>query len=237
MTHTAEEGNVKRECSFFRNYGRCKFGNYCAYRHPLSREQKLDIEVNSLKSELNDVKQKLEILTAKIENLDKRDETVENVVGEEEKVDDTLAEKTDEVETDNPEKTLCDIIRENSGGQQSTTESGLVEKKCETCQSSFKEENKLKVHIAIHHTKVHPDYRDLYRLLRSDETFNYECLICDFQSNDWKTHLRDTHNYFDEETINTGRMRGGKEAEKHRKKYEQLMKMNQLHNQQMNNES
>ena len=118
-------------CSFFRNYGRCKFGNYCAYRHPLSREQKLDIEVNTLKSELNDVKQKLEILTAKIENLEKTDKTSESVAEEQENVIIT-SEKTEEVqqesqrktsskvkvpeqkETQSTETTLEDIIRENS---------------------------------------------------------------------------------------------------------------------------
>ena len=44
-------------------------------------------------------------MTAQIESLDKRNETVENVAGEEEMVDDTPAEKTNEIETDNPEKT------------------------------------------------------------------------------------------------------------------------------------
>ena len=52
-------------------------------------------------------------------------------------------------------------------------------------------------------------------------------MICDHQSEDWKAHLKETHNYFGEETINRGKMRGGKEAEKRLKKHEQLMKINQ----------
>ena len=133
-------------CSFFRNYGRCKFGNYCAYRHPLSKEHKLDNEVKTLKSELNEVKQKLEIMTAKIEKLDKTDKTAESVV--QEKVVVTTAEKMDdEVPQEQQEKTLCDIIRENSD-QYKTTDSEIKVWKCEICDSGFNKENDLKVHKA-----------------------------------------------------------------------------------------
>ena len=46
-----------KECFFFKNFGRCKFGSYCSYNHKTTKEQKLMIEIEMMKSELNTVKQ------------------------------------------------------------------------------------------------------------------------------------------------------------------------------------
>ena len=56
-----------RECFFFRRFGRCKFGTFCSYAHPISKEVKLceevkdlKVEVLSLKDEMKEIKEMLE---------------------------------------------------------------------------------------------------------------------------------------------------------------------------------
>merc|ERR1712204_63495 len=51
-----------KDCFFFKNYGRCKFGSYCTYKHVLSTEIKLEEEVNALKSEMKTLKTDLETM-------------------------------------------------------------------------------------------------------------------------------------------------------------------------------
>ena len=50
-----------RECSYYREFKRCKFGSYCSFVHKTSKND----QIKELKKELNDVKSRLE----KIEDL------------------------------------------------------------------------------------------------------------------------------------------------------------------------
>ena len=45
-----------RECSFYRDFKRCKFGSYCSYKHKTSK----DDEIKELKKDLENVKTRLE---------------------------------------------------------------------------------------------------------------------------------------------------------------------------------
>jgi len=46
-------------CYFFKRFGRCKFGVFCAYRHEKSKEQIQQEELESLRNEVNDLKKEI----------------------------------------------------------------------------------------------------------------------------------------------------------------------------------
>ena len=48
-----------RECFFFRRFGRCKFGTFCSYAHPISEKVKLIEEVKDLKAEIVSLKDEM----------------------------------------------------------------------------------------------------------------------------------------------------------------------------------
>ena len=58
-----------KDCFFFKNYGRCKFGSYCSYKHALSREMKLEEDVNALKLEMKTLKTELETVKEEVKAL------------------------------------------------------------------------------------------------------------------------------------------------------------------------
>jgi len=58
-----------RECFFFKNFGRCKFGTYCYYTHSETKEIKLEEEVNMLKAEIVSLTNNVNKLQAKMETL------------------------------------------------------------------------------------------------------------------------------------------------------------------------
>ena len=69
------------------------------------------------------------------------------------------------------------------------------------CDKACISERKLKVHKAKWHTKVAPLYGNITRQLGFREKFNAECLICGKQINDSEQHIREDHDFIDEETI------------------------------------
>jgi len=46
-------------CFYFNKFGKCKFGEYCAYRHNKRKEQVLKEEIEILKNVVNDMKKEL----------------------------------------------------------------------------------------------------------------------------------------------------------------------------------
>jgi len=186
------------DCNFFRNYGRCKFGTFCAYRHPLTKEQKLEKEVRNLKEEVTDLKEKVNSLfeMLKYKEVEEIKISSDNTTVEVEETESKEPQK--ETETKDDAKTLEDIIRENS------------EVMCDKCDFSSTSKRGLKVHKAKMHSNVHPSYGNLFRKLARDEKFDYECLICDFQGDDIKSHLRQEHDYLDDESIEKGILQSGR---------------------------
>ena len=75
------------------------------------------------------------------------------------------------------------------------------EVQCDLCDKAFILERKLKVHKAKWHTKVAPLNENITRQLGFRERFNAECLICGKQINDNKQHIREDHDFIDEEAI------------------------------------
>ena len=72
---------------------------------------------------------------------------------------------------------------------------------CDLCDKACISERKLKVHKAKWHTKVAPLYGNITRQLGFREKFNAECLICGKQFNNSEQHIREDHDYIDEEAI------------------------------------
>ena len=72
---------------------------------------------------------------------------------------------------------------------------------CDLCKKDCISENKLKIHKAKWHTNVSPMYGNITRQLGFREKFNAECLICGKQFNDSKQHIREDHDFIDEEAI------------------------------------
>ena len=83
----------------------------------------------------------------------------------------------------------------NNGG------SDDIELQCDLCDKACISERKLKVHKAKWHTKVAPLYGNITRQLGFREQFNAECLVCGKQFNDSEQHIREDHDYIDEEAI------------------------------------
>ena len=74
-------------------------------------------------------------------------------------------------------------------------------RQCDLCNKACISERKLKVHKAKWHTKVAPLYGNITRQLGFREKFNAECLICGKQINDSEQHIREDHDFIDEEAI------------------------------------
>ena len=79
-SHFAQDGPILRKCSYFREYGRCKFGTFCCYRHIASVNnqsliEKVESAVNEVKSLQLEICKLTELVNAKsleIENLNKK---------------------------------------------------------------------------------------------------------------------------------------------------------------------
>ena len=76
-----------------------------------------------------------------------------------------------------------------------------IELQCDLCDRACISEKKLKVHKAKWHTKVAPLYGNITRQLGFREKFNAECLICGKQFNNSEQHIREDHDFIDEEAI------------------------------------
>ena len=72
------------------------------------------------------------------------------------------------------------------------------------CEKEADSDRKLKVHKAKWHTKVAPLYGNITRRLGFREQFSEECLICGKQFDDSEKHIRDEHDFIDEEAIKRG---------------------------------
>ena len=94
------------DCFFYRNFGRCKFENYCSYRHPMTKEQYLVEQVKTLAEEVTQLKLNLKILTKKLESIE-----LENKTKELESDTNSTVEKTEVKESETTGNTLEDIIR------------------------------------------------------------------------------------------------------------------------------
>ena len=55
---------------FYRNFGRCKFGEYCSYRHPQKEESPAEKEVKELKQEVCQLKTDIDELKEKISGIE-----------------------------------------------------------------------------------------------------------------------------------------------------------------------
>ena len=201
------------DCNFYRNFGRCKFGEYCSYRHPQKEESPAEKEVLELKLEVSKLKSDIDELKGKVKSL-------ENVLNDIKKDDKKQTRKFSEAIATKPikdkelkeseDKSLEDIIRENSDGSTSS--------ECDLCAKEFSSSKKMKVHKAKWHTKVDPGCK--HRSKNGFCTDNngrlpcgtihkrifkqpmlWQCLICGKKSMDKEIHIKEDHSYLDEETI------------------------------------
>ena len=119
-------------------------------------------------------------------------------------------------DTQKPEELRCETLnnslsvsffsaeREANTSFISTDQQKCEPFKCEMCEKEANSERKLKVHKAKWHTKVAPLYGNITRRLGFREKFSEECLICGKQFDDSEKHIRDEHDFIDEEAIKRG---------------------------------
>ena len=78
-----------RECSYYREFKRCKFGSYCSFLHKTSK----DDEIKKLKKDLNDVKSRLEKIEDILKFKSKQLELIENEKDDSQVRDDRIGAK------------------------------------------------------------------------------------------------------------------------------------------------
>ena len=73
-----------RVCKYYREYSRCKFGEFCCYKHILENEsqimecQELKSKIAALESIIDSIRNEKEILASKVSNLEERLQDIEN---------------------------------------------------------------------------------------------------------------------------------------------------------------
>ena len=72
-----------RECRYWTEYKRCKFGDYCSFKHTskrptISDTEDIDMELEDLKSKLESINKLLEVKDKQIEEHSKQIKTFEN---------------------------------------------------------------------------------------------------------------------------------------------------------------
>ena len=71
-------------CSYFETYGKCKFGVFCEYNHSERIDNNLERDVEILKREICDLKASVTELKNKLETLSMSDNTVVEIISDEE---------------------------------------------------------------------------------------------------------------------------------------------------------
>ena len=198
-------------CFFFRVYGRCKFGTFCEYGHPMKKEQKLEDDVKALKLEVSDLKNKVDVLlkklteieTLKTDKIEKSDDKLENT-----KVQNESAEKREKYDGRAESKidwanwrSLDEIIRENS------EKFGKVTVMCDHCDYETSSDDNMKIHKAKEHTNVKLNRGYLCGTVRKEEGGGRKCNICDLRLpkfEEMENHQRQEHGYLGEKVIKNG---------------------------------
>jgi len=207
-------------CKFFRQFGRCKFSHFCAYRHIYKRENQMENKVNELKSEVKDLKSEMEskvtelksevkdlilevaelktettVLKTKLEKIEDMNKNRDKCENKQSTINKTLENEN----TESKQKSLEDIIRENS-----------IEKnvyKCDECNIEKSNKTKLLIHKDKWHTEYHRYgfYRRLRMVCNGGDGFDWECSLClaHFNGESMK-HLRDSHAYLGEDILKKG---------------------------------
>ena len=200
------------------NLGRCKFGEYCSYKHPKKEENPAEKVVKELKQEVSQLKSEIDELKEKVKSLEK-------LIADFNKDDNKQTTKSSEAvktkskndkQSQTKEKSLDEIIRENSEGS-------CTNFKCDVCAKELNSKKKLKVHKAKWHTKIDPGCKhrskngvcieateENKRLPCGtihnrifNETNVWQCRICGkkLMDNDRENDINEDHSYLDEESI------------------------------------
>ena len=207
-------------CKFFQQFGRCKFTQFCAYRHSYKKENKIEnkmdevkselkdlksvIErnVNELKSEIKDLKSEVAALKTEKTELQTKLEMIENKHQNSDKCENNQSTSLKSLEnesTENEQKSLDEIICENS-----------IEKKvykCDKCDIEKSNKKELLIHKDKWHTQYYRYgfYRRLRMVCNGGDGFDWECSLCLAHYNgDCLKHLRDSHTYLGEEILTKG---------------------------------
>ena len=189
-------------CFYFSEYGRCKFGHFCAYGHPVKREQKLVDDVKALQTEVSELKKKVEDLVRKLFEIESA--VPEKVIVSEnndDKAEETSETPIEKCETETKFKSLDEVIKENS------VKSGKGKEKCDQCEYKSSSETNMKIHKAKEHTNVKLHGGFIYGSVRKDEGGGFECNICEAKiptHDELVVHLRKEHDYLGENVIKHG---------------------------------
>ena len=79
--------------------------------------------------------------------------------------------------------------------------------KCDQCENKAVSDRNLKVHKVKWHTKVDPEpgYGYITNMLSKGSKYNFLCLICEKKVYNRVEHLKEGHDYIDEELIRRNR--------------------------------
>ena len=194
-----------RKCKYFRDYNRCKYGEWCYFSHEVKEDPSKEILVK-IESDFNEkyevIKSKLEKIDEKIEALEKEEldiskrlenifvnkiETLENQI---ESLRKCLAEKdayieTFEVRLKHIEEKLSESENIETNIVEETEKPEEVKFKCDKCSFETTSERGLKIHTQRKHTKF------------ESEKFPKFCELCEetFTTNrEFRKHMK-THSY------------------------------------------
>ena len=151
-----------RICTYFRDYRRCKFGEYCSFKHEennigniISDNQRTNdrlSEIEILLKEKDNLANILDTLNEKIADLDKYLEKQDNKIEELEKKIDDMGEKIVTLESKKAENQFEDRIAKIERKVYVIEKTNAGNEFCENCGEEFEEDDELNIHIRDTHT-------------------------------------------------------------------------------------
>ena len=164
-----------KKCSYFEQFKYCKFGDFCCYRHDLSNDEKVKVDV--LENLLKEKCLIIDTLKTKMTSLERRISLLEN-----EKGSDNLF--TTNLDTLN----LC-VISEKDETVNNTVESDTLENADDNRFNLDKSEG-FETHGKIPQLDgLHEQSRLVHRSMSTNMQFEFKCDKCNFSSSH-EDHLR-----------------------------------------------
>ena len=140
-----------RDCRFFSDFARCKFGEYCSFKHrPRSETNLLNVEIDNLKAKVENLEK---LVSEKDKQIQKILNILENMTVEKD-VTFKHAIVNDEIE--------CEKFSENSHGDKAEKAREKIDPEqnstfpCKECGEIFKRENNLNEHMKSKHPVIYP---------------------------------------------------------------------------------
>ena len=164
-----------RVCNFFRDYNRCKFGQWCSFKHEQIENKKTDArigEIERMLKEKNDIEEKIELCNkkhAELETYLKKCESLENKISEKDVIILTMQQNVRDLEIrmNAVEKKETVIETEEQIEKEKADPKPDEKYKCDKCDFDTTSKKGLNIHKKRKHTN--------FRI----EEFPKSCEICE----------------------------------------------------------